>query len=137
MDIIKDFLYFDDSNYKLKGGTVLAAAQLAKSPQAQQMVKGAASNGAASNSGSNSGSNNSSNNNGDLEKVNESSLFGDFGDSIIETVRDTFKKFKSFILGYFIIPIMFGSFAPALPFFVVMAAMFAMLKYLMGFFRKL
>ena len=132
MDIIKDFLYFDDSNYKLKGGTVLDAAQLAKSPQAQQMVKGAASN-----SGSNSGSNNSSNNNADLEKVNESSLFGDFGDSIIETVRDTFKKFKSFILGYFIIPIMFGSFAPALPFFVVMAAMFAMLKYLMGFFRKL
>ncbi len=55
----------------------------------------------------------------------------------MEILRDTYKKFKNFILGYLIIPIMFGSFAPALPFFVVMAAMFAMLKYLMGFFRKL
>jgi hypothetical protein len=129
MDIIKDLLYFDDSNYKLKGGAPLVAAQVAKSGVASNVASNAASN--------SSGNNNSNNNNKDLEKVNESSLFGDFGDSIIETVRDTFKKFKSFILGYFIIPVMFGSFAPALPFFVVMAAMFAILKYLMGFFRKL
>ena len=94
MDIIKDFLNFDDSNYTLKGGAPLVAAQLAKSPQVQQMVKGAASNASSgANSGDNSGANNS-NNNADLEKVHESSLFGDFGDSIIETVRDTFKKFK-------------------------------------------
>jgi hypothetical protein len=143
MDIIKEFLIFDDSseNYNLKGGVAIAT-KVASSPQGQKAMTQAAS-GAANKSGDTgdaggAGNNESNNsNNKDLEKVNESSLFGDFGGSIIETVRETFKKFKSFILGYFIIPVMFGSFAPALPFFVVMAAMFAIMKYLMGFFRKL
>lgn len=135
MDIIKEFLIFDDSseNYNLKGGAA-NAAKAAESPQAQQAMTQAASDAGANDSSANK-SNNS--NNKDLEKVEEKSLFGEFGDSIMETVRDTYKKFKNFILGYFIIPIMFGSFAPALPFFVVMAALFAIMKYLMGFFRKL
>ena len=144
MDIIKEFLIFDDSqeNYNLKGGATIAA-KVASSPQGQQAIlKGASGAGGAggaggSNSKSENNNTNNSNNKKDLEKVQEVSLFGEFGGSIIETVRETYKKFKNFILGYFIIPIMFGSFAPALPFFVVMAAMFAMLKYLMRFFRKL
>jgi hypothetical protein len=132
MDIIKEFLIFDDSaeNYNLKGGA--AIAKVASSPEVQDKVTDAGSNNTSGDKESNN-----SNNKKDLEKVQDVSLFGDFGDSIMETVRDTYKKFKNFILGYFIIPIMFGSFAPALPFFVVMAAMFAILNYLMRFFRKL
>ena len=134
MEIIKEFLIFDDSNenYNLKGGASLLSA----SPGQKTLLQ--ASSGAGSVTDSNTSSSNTTNTtNKDLEKVQEVSLLSDFGNSIMETVSDTYKKLKKFILGYFIIPIMFGSFAPALPFFVVMAAMFAVLKYLMGFFRKL
>ena len=144
MEIIKEFLIFDDSNekYNLKGGASLLANRPAP-PEAQKALL-QASSGVGSVADSNTSSSNTTNttnttntNNKDLENVQEVSLLSDFGNSIMESVSDTYKKLKNFILGYFIIPIMFGSFAPALPFFVVMAAMFAVLKYLLGFFRKL
>ena len=56
---------------------------------------------------------------------------------IIEIIVNNVKNIKNFFIGWILVPIMFGSFAPAMPFFIVMAAMFAVVKYLMGFFRKL
>ena len=126
MDIIKNLLYFDDSiNYNQKGGAGIVARQVLTNPKAQQAGQQASS------SSSNNSNNNKKNNGNEISELSE------FGSMIINIVKDKIKKFKNFLLGYFFIPIMFGSFAPALPFFVVMAAMFAILKYFIIFFRKL
>jgi hypothetical protein len=144
MEIIKNLLYFDDSiNYNQTGGAGMVAKQVLTNPKAQQALQqgvqqaGQSGQKAGQDSSGSGNSNSNNNNNKNTNNVEEISELSEFATMIIVVVKDNYKKFKNFLLGYFVIPIMFGSFAPALPFFVVMAAMFAILKYFMGIFRKL
>jgi len=76
----------------------------------------------------------------DLDTAQEKSLgsaWGDMWGDIINIVKDVYGGFKNTLFNWILVPLLFGSILPALPFFLVMAVMFSVIKYLMGFFRKL
>jgi len=62
------------------------------------------------------------------------------GYNIITRIKEVFKNvtewLKSGIMTWILIPILFGSVAPAIPFLIFMAVMFGVLKFLMGYLRN-
>lgn len=87
------------------------------------------------------GSNNNKNNDKNKNKNNDNKLDDDEATPLLkmvmETIQTYYKNISGFLMGWVLGPIIFASFAPAMPFLIVMAGMFAILKYIMGFFRKL
>ena len=55
----------------------------------------------------------------------------------IRNIKETFQNVKAGFIGYIIVPILFASIAPALPLFLFMAGLFAVLKYFMGYLKKI
>jgi hypothetical protein len=92
MDTIKKFVYFDDYNINMIGGS-------------------------------------------DSSDEDESNGF-DIIIIIKETFKNVYEWLKSGIMTWILIPILFGSVAPAIPFLIFMAVMFGVLKYLMGHLRN-
>jgi len=103
--------------------------------------KGNNSNNNSNNSNNNSNSNSKKNDRIDDESSSDeksllSAKFEIFNELKIIVVN-IYTWLKDGLLTWVLIPILFGSVAPAMPFFIFMAIMFAMLKFLMGIFRNL
>ena len=56
---------------------------------------------------------------------------------LIRNINDFYQTIKSGFIGVIIVPILFASVAPALPLFVFMAGLFAILRYFMGYLKKI
>tara|TARA_B110000285_G_C14581040_1_gene362150 strand:+ start:41 stop:376 length:336 start_codon:yes stop_codon:yes gene_type:complete len=61
----------------------------------------------------------------------------DFWNEIVEIAKDNFKRVYNIFIGWVLTPIIFGSFAPALPFFLVMGVLYAIFNYLQKLIEKL
>ena len=117
MNILKELLSFDDSPelYKHKGGAAAADDDDDGATDVDKEEK-------------------------KIDAMEDESLMdemGNFWAEIVEIVKDNFKRVYNVFIGWVLTPIMFGSVAPALPFFLVMGVLFAIFKFLMQFFRKL
>lgn len=53
------------------------------------------------------------------------------------SLAEFYQGLKSGFIGFIIVPILFASIAPALPLFVFMAGLFATIKYIMGYLKKI
>lgn len=60
-----------------------------------------------------------------------------FFNEIIEIAKDNFNRVYNIFIGWVLTPIIFGSFAPALPFFLVMGVLYAIFNYLQKIIEKL
>ena len=110
MDTLKQLFYFDEypDDYNHKGG---------------------------SNNNSNN-SNNSNNNSNNNEKKLSSEML-DFWNEILEIAKDNLTRVYNIFIGWILTPIIFGSFAPALPFFLVMGVLYGIFNYLQKLIIKL
>jgi hypothetical protein len=114
MNTIKELFYFDefsDEIHNHKGG----AASLASMAMNKTETK-------------------------DLKHVDEKELSAgmlDFWSEIVEIAKDNFKRVYNIFIGWVLTPIIFGSFAPALPFFLVMGVLYAIFNYLQKLIEKL
>tara|TARA_B100001142_G_C14059618_1_gene549135 strand:+ start:376 stop:708 length:333 start_codon:yes stop_codon:yes gene_type:complete len=110
MNTIKELFYFDNSTiYNHKGGADSAG-----------------------------GTTNEVQNN--LKHIDEKKLSAgmlEFWNDIVEIAKDNFKRIYNIFIGWVLTPIIFGSFAPALPFFVVMGVLYAIFNYLQKLIEKL
>ena len=118
MNTIKELFYFDEFSDQIhnnhKGG---AAAAAALAPMAMNKTETK-----------------------DLKHVDEKELSAgmlDFWSEIVEIAKDNFKKVYNIFIGWVLTPIIFGSFAPALPFFLVMGVLYAIFNYLQKLIEKL
>ena len=104
------------------------------------LIQTGGSNNSKNNNKKNNDKKNNDNKNND-NKNNDNKLEDDEPTPLLEMIMDTIKTYyknvSGFLMGWVLGPIIFASFAPAMPFLLVMAGMFAILKYIMGFFRKL
>jgi hypothetical protein len=76
----------------------------------------------------------------DEKSVDEKTLSAgmlDFWNEIVEIAKDNFKRVYNIFIGWVLTPIIFGSFAPALPFFLVMGVLYAIFNYLQKLIEKL
>ena len=143
MNILKELLSFDDSPelYKHKGGAAAVVSMAAKNPEVAGKLAGAAGDAAgAAGAGDAAGATGGDKEEKKVDAMEDESLMdeiGNFWAEIVEIVKDNFKRVYNVFIGWVLTPIMFGSVAPALPFFLVMGVLFAIFKFLMQFFRKL
>jgi hypothetical protein len=75
-----------------------------------------------------------------LKHVDEKELSAgmlEFWNDIVEIAKDNFKRVYNIFIGWVLTPIIFGSFAPALPFFLVMGVLYAIFNYLQKLIEKL
>lgn len=113
MNIIKELLYFDEYPDEInnhKGGSV------------------------------NTNNTNNTNELKDLKNVDEKELKAellDFWNEIVEIAKDNLKRVYNIFIGWVLTPIIFGSFAPALPFFLVMGVLYAIFNYIHKLIQKL
>ena len=131
MDIVK-LLYFDTSNTNMSGG-----ANNKPSNNKPSNNKGANNTNPINNS---KGTNNSSNSLENEYSGNEKSLLSsqfEIFEEFKTVFINTYNWMKDGLLTWVLIPIMFGSVAPAMPFLIFMAIMFAIMKFLMGILRNL
>lgn len=131
MNTLKDLLCFDeypDDEYINKGG--YAAIARVAAPIALNVLK--------KNTGKKpilkSGSKNNLNSE-DEKKLSSEML--DFWNQILEIAKDNFKRVYNIFIGWVLTPIIFGSFAPALPFFLVMGVLYGIFNYLQKLIIKL
>jgi hypothetical protein len=61
----------------------------------------------------------------------------DFWNEIVEIAKDNFKRVYNIFIGLVLTPIILGSFAPAIPFFLVMGVLYAIFNYLQKLIEKL
>ena len=92
------------------------------------------------NANNNKGNNNVDNSLENEYSGNEKSLLSsqfEIFEELKTVFINTYNWLKDGLLTWVLIPIMFGSVAPAMPFLIFMAIMFAIMKFLMGIFRNL
>ena len=147
MDIVKLF-YFDTSETNMIGGANNKGANNKGANNKGANNKGANNKGANNKGANNKGANNntSSNNNSSSNSLddeysgNEKSLLSsqfEIFEEFKTVFINTYNWMKDGLLTWVLIPIMFGSVAPAMPFLIFMAIMFAIMKFLMGIIRNL
>ena len=110
MDTLKHLFYFDeytDEDYNHKGGS----KNIVTTPL------------------------NEKNDNIDEKKLSSEIL--DFWNDILEIAKDNLKRFYNIFIGWILTPIVFGSFAPALPFFLVMGVLYGIFNYFQKLIIKL
>ena len=78
----------------------------------------------------------------DREQMKEDAESGDEGiklalKKLMRNISSFYQTVKGGFIGFIIVPILFASIAPALPLFVFMAGLFAILKYFMGYLKKI
>lgn len=78
----------------------------------------------------------------DAEQTRKDMESGDTGlklalKKLMRNLGDLYQTVKGGFIGIIIVPILFASVAPALPLFVFMAGLFAVLKYFMGYLKKI
>jgi len=78
---------------------------------------------------------NSSNSNINEKKLSAGML--DFWNDILEIAKDNLMRVYNIFIGWILTPIIFGSFAPALPFFLVMGVLYGIFNYLQKLIIKL
>lgn len=66
-----------------------------------------------------------------------SSKMVDFWNDILEIIKDNLIRVYNIFIGWILTPIIFGSFAPALPFFLVMGVLYGIFNYLQKLIIKL
>jgi hypothetical protein len=122
MNTIKELFYFDEfseTTHNHKGGAAGAATSLA--PMAMDAMQNKTET-------------------KDLKHVDEKELSAgmlDFWSEIVEIAKDNFKRVYNIFIGWVLTPIIFGSFAPALPFFLVMGVLYAIFNYLQKLIEKI
>ena len=139
MDIIKNLLSFDERNqHNLIGGAipgavgaVAVAVGSVGSPVGSVGSVGAvgAPEGKEGDPEGKEGENNNS--------KNDSESLGDLYEMIKKTIINVYEWLKGGIMNWIVVPIVFGSFAPAMPFMFFMALLFGVMKYFVNIFRKL
>ena len=145
MNIIKELIYFDNSTdiYNHKGGAAQAIAMIAKNPKAIEMAKdvvAGVSKHSNKNNTNESDSDDNTNSTNDEIDIDEKPLMSgmlDFWNDIVEIAKDNFKRTYNIFIGWVLTPIIFGSFAPALPFFLVMGVLYAIFNFLQKLIEKL
>jgi len=81
--------------------------------------------------------NKSSNSNNNIDEKKLSSEMLDFWNDILEIAKDNLKKVYNIFIGWVLTPIIFGSFAPALPFFLIMGVLYGIFNYFQKLIIKL
>ena len=166
MDIIKTLLTFDErSNTNLIGGagasgvkpsaststpapapststststSAPAPSKPVANPQSKYDEKGGKDGGTGGKDGESSSKDGENDNKSKNEKrndVNES--IGDLYELVKTTIINVYEWLKGGLMNWIVVPIVFGSFAPAMPFMIVMALLFGIMKYFVDIFRKL
>ena len=141
MDIVK-LLYFDTSNTNMSGGANNKPSNNKPSNNKPSNNKPSNNKGANNTNPINNskGTNNSSNSLENEYSGNEKSLLSsqfEIFEEFKTVFINTYNWMKDGLLTWVLIPIMFGSVAPAMPFLIFMAIMFAIMKFLMGILRNL
>ena len=75
--------------------------------------------------------------NSDINEKKLSSEMLDFWNEILEIAKDNLIRVYNIFIGWILTPIIFGSFAPALPFFLVMGVLYGIFNYLQKLIIKL